>query len=432
MNYKCIKCNKEFHQKSNYEVHIRRKYSCNKDYMNNNDDINNENNNSLNPTQKHTNSTQKHTNSTQKHTNNQKITNNNNQKIDDINDDNNNILEDIIDEEEKLSELTCTYCNKEFSRKDALLRHVKSYCKNKKIIDNTNNTVMMLMEQNKHFANVLDECKQQISELKEENNELKQLAVVGQNSQLSQNSQLYQVSKGKGKNNKTINTANINAHSVSTNNAHNMTNANNTNNIANNNIANNNIANSNNTTNNYIVNKTVNFGSEDLSIISEDEILASLKTLTGVFSSFITTVHANEKYPEFSNLKISNKRSNYGFMMEEGKFVTKTLTQITDELISTRIPELEEYALYFKNRKKLDTRQYNIIKKTLDFLKNTYIETEDVDGNIIKGDKNDVKKLRNELGKVLNAIYDNREKIMSNINKCLKNYNNEMKLIMDV
>jgi hypothetical protein len=417
MKYKCTLCNKDFGQKSHYNAHIRRKYSCNKEYMNINDDINNYNNNSLNPTQNHTNSTQNHTNSTQFHTNNQKIPNNKNQDLDDINDDNNNIFNDISDEEEKLSELTCTYCNKEFSRKDALLRHVKSYCKNKKIIDNTNNTVMMLMEQNKHFANVLDECKQQINELKEENNELKQLAVVDK---------VGQVSKSKGR--KTSNTANINAHSISNNNAHNMTNANSiSNNIANNNNTINNIA------NNYIVNKTVNFGSEDLSIISEDEILASLKTLTGVFSSFITTVHANEKYPAYSNLKILNKRSNYGFMMEEGKFVTKTFAQITDELINTRLPELEQYARDYRDQKKINLREYNTIKKTLDFLKNTYIETEDVDGNIIKGDKNDVKKLKNELGNVINAMYDNKKTILSNIDKCAKNNDNkQIKLIMDV
>ena len=416
MNYKCIKCNKVFHQKSNYEVHISRKFSCNKTILSIKDAINSDNNIPHNSTQFHTNHTQIHTNSTQFHTNNIKI-------YDDNNDDNITTDTNLLDVNDKLNELICFYCNKDFSRKDALLRHQKIYCKNKKLIDDTNKTIIMLMEQNKQIINelkksdeqnkqIIDEFKQQINELKEENQELKQLTIC-------------QVSKGKNskkianaiKNQSVTNTANIanigNTNSIT--NANSVTNANTINNI--NNI------------NNGLL---VNFGCEDLSVIPENEILQVLKALTGVFTSFITTVHANEKYPEFSNLKVLNKRSNYGFMLEDGKFVTKTFNEITEELINTHVPELQQYAKDFRDQKKITAREYDIIIKTLNFLKNTYVETEDVEGNIVKGDKNDVKKLKQQHGQIINVIYDNRNIITKNIDLCENNKSKQMKQIMNI
>ena len=68
MKYKCIYCNKEFKQKSHFDVHISRKYSCNKEYISTNDVIINNNILPENSTQKHIETTQKHTKNTQKHT----------------------------------------------------------------------------------------------------------------------------------------------------------------------------------------------------------------------------------------------------------------------------------------------------------------------------------------------------------------------------
>ena len=413
MKYKCTLCNKEFKQKGHLKYHIGRKFSCINITITDNDVINNNNTfPEIFTKMDHNESLVNHNESLKNH--NESLKNHNgslDNKLD------NQLIKDE-DNIENNNNLTCEFCDKSFTHKTNLTRHIKLYCKNKKIIDSTNNTIMALLEQNKQIVGELDKLKksdelnkQQINDLKEENNELKQLTTMSL------------VSKGKKKIANTANTANINANNINTNNNINASNNINTNNNNTNNI-------DNSTTNNYILNKTINFGSEDLSIISEDEILASLKTLTGVFTSFITTVHANEKYPAYSNLKILNKRSNYGFMMEEGKFVTKTFAQITDELINTRLPELEQYARDYRDQKKINLREYNVIKKTLDFLKNTYIETEDIDGNIVKGDKNDVKKLKNELGNVINAMYDNRETILSNIDKCAKGSDNkQIKLI---
>ena len=103
MVYKCLKCNKEFNRKSHYDYHINRIRSCVSLY----DD---KNNNNIKITQKHTITTQNHTNSLENIFLNNKTFNS-----DIINDDN--------------YELICTYCNKKFSRKDSLNRHLTIYCK---------------------------------------------------------------------------------------------------------------------------------------------------------------------------------------------------------------------------------------------------------------------------------------------------------------
>jgi DNA-directed RNA polymerase subunit RPC12/RpoP len=272
--------------------------------------------------------------------------------------------------------LSCNYCGKKFTIKTNLTRHNKLYCKEKIKLDNDKKLIEQLIEQNKQIN-------EKLNKLTEENEELKN------------NVTLNKVSKSKKINSK----------------SNNINNSNNTNNTNISNIGNTNIQN-----NNFIV----NFGSEDMSKLTDTEILGSLKTLSSVFTSFIKTVHVNERLPEYSNLQILNTRSNRGLMMEDGKFVSKSYIQIIEEVINTRLPDIEYFAKKFKNQKKLSQKEYDSISKTLDFIKTSYIETEDVYGNKVKGDKDIVKKLKQHHNDIINTLYDNRSIIATNINNCEK------------
>lgn len=65
----------------------------------------------------------------------------------------------------------------------------------------------------------------------------------------------------------------------------------------------------------------------------------------------------------------------------------------------------------------LTKKEYTAIKELITFLKNAYIETEDVDGNIVKGDKIMVKKLKSLHKKIIHMFYDNRSMVSKNIKR---------------
>ena len=167
-----------------------------------------------------------------------------------------------------------------------------------------------LMEQNR-------EINEKIDLLTEENDELKQLS-------------LCQISKvGKSKN-----ISNIRNTNNKTNCNNDITNNTNTQNNILNDIHDNMITNNNN--NQYLV----NFGSEDISKLTDAEVLGSLKMLSNVLPHFVKTLHANKRLPEYSNVQIPNAKSNRGLMLEDGIFITKTLNKIIEELLNVRIPDL--------------------------------------------------------------------------------------------
>jgi hypothetical protein len=387
MKYTCLKCNKEFKQKGHYDYHTNRKRSCVVLY-----DVNINNTILTNNTIKNPHKTAQipHKTAQTPHKTAQNYINNDVNKNED--NDNNIIHNNNLDQ----NNFECEFCNKLFTRKDTLIRHLNKYCKIKQDKEQDKMEIQYLLEQNKQIINELKETKEEINNLKKENKELKQ------------STQLCKVSKGKTTK-KNLNLDN-NYSQNTLNNSQNNNSINTLNNLQTNNSFNNTV--------NFDNKTLVNFGSEDVSIIAEDEILGAINTITDAYSSFVTVVHANEKHPQYSNLKIPNLRSNYGMMIEEGKFVTKTLTDILDELKNNRLPELINYVKMFHANGKLSKQRYNTIMKKLEFIQNTYIETEDVDGNIIKCDKTDLKKLKEYNFEIVKSVYDNTETINSNINQC--------------
>jgi hypothetical protein len=332
MKYTCLECNKVFSQKSNYDAHNRRKKPCIKF----NDVFISENNTLINPTILPQNPTILPPNPT--------------------------ILPQKI---------ICKYCNKSYSRKDALNRHIFKFCKKINIINNIDDDKI------KEIHNDITEIKQKMTKLEEENIKLKEENL---NFKLEQKKSI--VSKRKCK-----------------------TNINNQTNIQN--------------QTNIIIN-TVNFGHEDLNKLTESEILGSLKSLTRSFNNFVKIIHLNDRIPEFSNILINNLRSDYGSIYDDGKFISKNKYQIITDLITTRVSDIEMYANKYRTLKKISNKEYGFLIDKIDFLK-TNIDNEDVDGNIIKGDKLTERKLK-ELYKDLQFLfYDNRLLITKNIDNSKEN-----------
>jgi hypothetical protein len=106
------------------------------------------------------------------------------------------------------------------------------------------------------------------------------------------------------------------------------------------NICNNNNINSNNTTNNNFVN-IVAFGKEDIKYISKQEWIKLLNMKYMSVKGLIEKIHFNDKYPENSNVYISNLKDNYAMFYNGNKWIIETKNEVISNLIDTKTEHLE-------------------------------------------------------------------------------------------
>lgn len=102
-------------------------------------------------------------------------------------------------------------------------------------------------------------------------------------------------------------------------------------------LKNNNITNITNITNNNITNNIqVNIysaGKEDLSRLTQEEVLKICTSGTYYPIVAAEIIHCNEKYPEFQNFLISNLRSNNGLVFMNDNWVSKTQDEILTNIM---------------------------------------------------------------------------------------------------
>ena len=319
VTYMCQKCNKIFKQKSHYVNHVEnKKYPCVYEPPNN--------------SQIPLNNSQIPLNNSQIPLNTSRILNN--IVIKDHNDDKNYIY--------------CEYCNKEFTRKDNLTRHLNNYCKSKQKTDE------------------FDKLKQKYEELL-----------------LKYDDML----KTKG-----------------------ITNSNNLNNSKNTTNTMNNSHNTNLTNNSNIT--IYQFGKEDYSKITNNDILKSIMSSTGVGIpvALIEKMHFNNEYPEFKNVCITDINRKHALLWNGKKWLRKKYEKLGTEmldrclcLISDRMDELEELVT--------DKKTFSIKKKTIDRLEDIDSDyDDDFDENIIKANIEDKKNFRVFVSnKIEESLYNNKD-----------------------
>jgi Zn-finger nucleic acid-binding protein len=103
-------------------------------------------------------------------------------------------------------------------------------------------------------------------------------------------------------------------------------------NTTNNNITNNNTTNNINNTQNIQVN-IFSVGKEDLSRLSEEDILKICTSGTYYPIVAAQVIHCNKNYPEFQNFLISNLRSNTGLVYANDTWVSKSQDEILTNLM---------------------------------------------------------------------------------------------------
>jgi hypothetical protein len=374
VEYTCLKCGKVFKQKSNYLAHTElKKYPCDLKQENivvpQNGEIieKNTQKNSIN-----INDDSKKLNKisiTSKKLNNIIIIDDDNDnnilqdgKKDDIIDVNNDIDDDNIlnDNNKTLNEiLLCKYCDKQYSRKDNLVRHTTKYCKAKKKFDD------------------FEQLKQKYEDILEKYEEL--LAYKNETTIKHDNV------------NNTFNTTNTNNGSI------------NSNNVSQNN-SNNNIT-------------IVQFGKEDYAKIPNQLILKTImsSTGTGIPCSLIEKLHFNKDYPEYQNVCITDLNRKYALIWNGKKWMKHKYEDIGIDmldrclcLISDRMDEIEKIVV--------DKKTFNIKKKALDRLENINSDDEaensDEDENITRLKILDRQKSRKKASdKITEILHNNRDLI---------------------
>ena len=368
----CPKCNAEFNQKGHFDYHINRKYDCS---INSNlsIDLKDEKTENLNICQ--------NLPKFAKICQNQKINEN-------LIKPNNSIIfkSDKLDltEINNLSINTndmnycCSFCNKKYSSKYTLSRHLKDICKIKKDTEiEKENIFKLLLEKDKQKEFEINELKKQNKIFEKQNKIL--MDKIDKLISLKEN---YKPSK-------IIN----NLSSIT-----------------------NNLSNSNNTQNNFVM---VNFGKEDLSIIDErlfiDRIIKK-NTISGVKipDEVLKIIHFNPMYPQLSNIYISDINRDKCMVYENGDWILSNIDnipQIMDKICLFSHEQITTLKNKYPNNKPLLNR-LTVIEKYNNMIDNDYLEELKDD---IQNNKNEIKRFedfqKNTQNTIKKTLYNEGKKL---------------------
>lgn len=251
--------------------------------------------------------------------------------------------------------IKCNYCNKEFTRKDALKRHMETRCKVKK----SNNEKM------EEILSKMIEMEKEIVMLRHDNNVLKH-----DNNILKKDNEIFK---------KQI-TINGNNNSVGNSSVNNIT------------------------LNNAVI---VPFGSEDMTKITKKELEKIIERGINSVGVLIEKLHFDVNKPENHNVYISNLRDNYIIIYDGEKWKLKDRNEILHQLYEDGADFLE--VKFNELIDKLDDASISKFKRFINC-------REDNENEIEKKIKKDLKALLYENKKIVEETRKKNEKCCVNKN----------------
>lgn len=208
-----------------------------------------------------------------------------------------NITQNQSENTQKTSKIICEFCNKSYTRKDNLKRHLTK-CKKKDSFE-------LIKKENEIMKKEL-------------------LKLMNKKCKIHPNT-LKKICRDNGI---MIDNSNINSH--------------NTNNITNNTVNNNTI-------------NIIGFGFEGMDIdktLTKKEKIKILKYGGSSLYKFVEYIHFNDKYPQYQNIAITNLNNPYAYKYDsrKQKFIACLKDELLDELIDTRILDIDEFYNIYGNK----------------------------------------------------------------------------------
>ena len=111
----------------------------------------------------------------------------------------------------------------------------------------------------------------------------------------------------------------------------------------------------------------IGFNKENLlELFSDKEKLKILKKKYDSLNYFIEYAHFNNKYPQLKNIKITNMKDNIAYKYDDNKnkFIATTKDDLINDLVINRMTDIDEFKTEIYD--KLNSKEQNIIKNMLD------------------------------------------------------------------
>ncbi len=237
----------------------------------------------------------------------------------------------------------CKFCNRCFSKKYNLERHINNVCNKNNNSNESNKLKEQFKEQLKgeldEFKQNLEikmreEIKKELTQLKKDNEKLKKQLGVKKNKSTM-------ITKSKPKSNTNINIVN---------------------NIVNNHNSNN-TTNTTNTNTNTNTNNIVNFNSMDYSNMDKKLFINPLLNMKlfgkEIILKMVENIYINEAYPEYQNIIITDKNRGYVKVYNNGKWQTNnihTINLVLDGIIEHSKTILDELFNIYSNNNQVKSR----------------------------------------------------------------------------
>jgi hypothetical protein len=120
------------------------------------------------------------------------------------------------------------------------------------------------------------------------------------------------------------------------------------------------------------------------------------------------------------------------FIVDDNKLIIRKKDQIIADVISSRLSDLKDLVYEYKQTKHLSRREKDVLDEIITFSENYKLEDEDIDGNIIRPDKETTKKIKELYDELILMFYNDRDLVEQTLKQLTAEFEANDNLYLDV